>query len=473
MANYKPVTPAIIAELETILGARGVVIDPDRLQPYSHDEVTEPRYHHMPEAVVYPETTAQVAAVVALANRELIPVVPRGAGTGLACGAVPVYGGIVVAMERMNRILEVNAEAMYLVAEAGARTEDVQKAAGEVGLFYAGDPCSGDSCFIGGNVATNAGGNKAVKYGTTRDQVYAIEVVTPTGEVATLGGRLKKSSTGYPLEQLVMGSEGTLGIITKVTLKLLPRPAHVMDLLLVFPDIEQAIGVIPKLVKAGVTPTCVEFMDNEAIRSVEAFTREKLPHDESGNYLILQVEADSEEELEDKAAVIDEVGTENGAFAVLVPDSQKIWRARKSFAEAVRHETLTHSNEDIVVPVDLMPQAIRELDAICRRHNAVARTVSHAGDGNIHLSILQGDIPDEFWCDKLNEIHRDIYAYVYSVGGKLSGEHGIGYKRRDLMEEYADPVELGLMKAVKVAWDPNLILNPGKIFDVGADSRAQ
>ena len=466
MPQYKPVTPAIIEELTAIVGDKGVVVDPDKLQPYSHDEVTEVRYHRMPEVVVYPETAEQVAAVVRLANRELVPVVPRGAGTGLACGAVPVHGGIVVAVERMNRIITLDADAMYMEVEAGVRTEDVQQAAGDAGLFYAGDPCSGDSCFIGGNVATNAGGNKAVKYGTTRDQVYAIEVVTPTGEITTLGGRLKKSSTGYPLEQLVMGAEGTLGIITKVTLKLLPLPEHVMDFLLVFPDIELAIGVIPKLVKAGVTPTCVEFMDNDAIRSVEAFTREKLPHDENGNYLILQVEADSEEELEDKAVVIDEVGMENGAFAVLVPDSQKIWKARKSFAEAVRHETLTHSNEDVVVPVDLMPQTIRELDAICRRHSAVARTVSHAGDGNIHLSILQGDIPDEFWCEKLNEIHRDIYEYVYSVGGKLSGEHGIGYKRRHLMEEYTDPVELGLMKAVKKAWDPNLILNPGKIFDL-------
>lgn len=466
MPAYNPVTPAIIEELKAVIGDRGVVVDPDKLHPYSHDEVTEARYHRMPEVVVYPETAEQVAAVVRLANRELVPVVPRGAGTGLACGAVPVHGGIVVAVERMNRIVKIDADAMFMEVEAGVRTEDVQRAAGEAGLFYAGDPCSGDSCFIGGNVATNAGGNKAVKYGTTRDQVYAVEVVTPIGEITTLGGRLKKSSTGYPLEQLVMGAEGTLGIITKVTLKLLPLPRHVMDLLLVFPDIELAIGVIPKLVKAGVTPTCVEFMDNDAIRSVEAFTQEKLPHDENGNYLILQVEADSDEDLEDKAVLIDEVGMENGAFAVLVPDSQKIWKARKSFAEAVRHETLTHSNEDIVVPVDLMPQAIRELDGICKRHSAVARTVSHAGDGNIHLSILQGGIPDEFWCEKLNEIHRDIYKYVYSIGGKLSGEHGIGYKRRHLMEEYTDPVELGLMKAVKLAWDPNLILNPGKIFDV-------
>lgn len=465
MARYKAITPAIIDEMKSFLGEKNVVVEPDKLHAYSHDEVTETRYHRMPEAVVYPETAEQVAAVIKLANRELFPVVPRGAGTGLACGAVPVYGGVVVSLEKMNRITEVNADAMYMVAEAGARTEDVQKAAGAAGLFYAGDPCSGDSCFIGGNVATNAGGNKAVKYGTTRDQVYAIEVVTPAGEITTLGGRLKKSSTGYPLEQLVMGAEGTLGIITKVTLKLLPLPEHVLDLLLVFPNIDQAIGVIPKLAKAGITPTCVEFMDNDAIKSVQAFTQERLPHDEDGNYLILQVEGANEEDLEDKAATIDEVGMANGATAVLVPDPQKIWKARKSFAEAVRHETLVHSNEDIVVPVDLMPQAIRELDRICKKHSAVARTVSHAGDGNIHLSILQGTIPDEYWCEKLAEIHRDIFDYVYSIGGKLSGEHGIGYKRKHLMEEYTDPVQLGLMKAVKKAWDPNLILNPGKIFE--------
>ncbi|HMM22231.1 MAG TPA: FAD-binding oxidoreductase [Selenomonadales bacterium] len=466
MSHYNPVSSGVIDKLKAIVGERNVVLDPDKLHPYSHDEVTDPRYHHMPEVVVYPEAAAQVADIVKLANAELVPLVPRGAGTGLACGAVPVYGGIVVAMEKMNKILEINAEAMYMVVEAGARTEEVQKAAGEAGLFYAGDPCSGDSCFIGGNAATNAGGNRAIKYGTTRDQVYALEVVTPTGEITTLGGRLRKCSTGYPLEQLIMGSEGTLGIITKVTLKLLAKPRHVMDLLLVFSDIDKAIGIVLVLAKAGLAPACVEFMDNNAIKSAEQFTKEKLPYDEAGHYTIVQIEGASEEDLEDKAAAIDELASANGAMAVLVPDSAKIWRARKAFAEAVRAETLIHSNEDVVVPVDKMPEAIRELDRICRKHNAVARTVSHAGDGNIHLSILQGAIPEDEWPDRLSEIHRDIFDYVYSIGGKLSGEHGIGYKRKQWMETYSDPVQLTMMRAVKRALDPKLILNPGKIFDV-------
>ena len=466
MASYNPVTQAIVAELVKIVGEKNVSVDPDKLHPYSHDEVTETRYHHMPEVVVFAENTEQVAAVVKLANKELVTVVPRGAGTGLACGAVPIHGGIVLSLEKMNKIIEMDPVNMFMVVEAGVRTEDVQKTARSNGLLYAGDPCSGDSCFIGGNVATNAGGNKAVKYGTTRHQVYQIEVVTPTGEITKLGGRIKKSTTGYCLDQLVIGSEGTLGIITTMTLKLVPLPQHVMDLLAVFPDIDSAIAFIAVIAKAGITPTCIEFMDNVAIRCVENFTREKLPYDENGNYLIFQVEADSEEKLEEIAATMDELSTENGALALLVPNSEQIWKARKSFAEAVRHETLTHSNEDIVVPIDKMPEVMRYMSSTCEKHGAAARTVSHAGDGNIHLSILQGSIPDDEWIGRLDKIHHEIFDRVYPIGGRLSGEHGIGYKKKALMQEYTDPVELDLMRAVKKAWDPNLILNPGKIFDV-------
>jgi glycolate oxidase len=466
MGHYNPVTPAIVAELVRIVGEKNVSIDLDKLQPYSHDEVTEPRYHHMPEVVVWPGNTQEVSSVVKLANREIIPVVPRGAGTGLACGAVPIYGGIVLSLEKMNKIIEMDPINMFIVAEAGVRTEDVQKTAEIHNLLYAGDPCSGDSCFIGGNVATNAGGNRAVKYGTTRHQVYQIEVVTPTGEITTLGGRIKKSTTGYCLEQLVVGSEGTLGIITAMTLKLVPLPKHVMDLLAVFPDIDSAIAFIAVISKAGITPTCIEFMDNVAIRCVGSFLKEKLPYDETGNYLIIQMEADNAAQLDDIAMTLDELCTQNGALALLVPNSAQIWKARKSFAEAVRHETLIHSNEDIVVPIDKMPEAMRHMSGICEKHGAAARTVSHAGDGNIHLSILQGQIPDDEWVEKLDKIHHEIFDHVYPLGGRLSGEHGIGYKKKALLQEYADPVELNLMRAVKKAWDPKLILNPGKVFDV-------
>lgn len=253
--EYNKLSDEIIAKLQALVGVQNVVTDAGQMEIYSHDEVTDPAYHHMPEAVVFAENAQQVAAVVKLANEYIFPVVPRGAGTGLACGAVPIYGGVVLSLEKMNKIIEVNADAMYAVVEPGVRTSDLQAAAEAKGAFYAGDPCSGDSCFIGGNVATNAGGNRAVKYGTTRHQVYAVEVVSPTGKIVQLGARLQKQTTGYCLEQLIIGSEGTLGIITQITVKLLPLPKYSMDLLAVFESPEDAIGTVNKLIMAGIMPT--------------------------------------------------------------------------------------------------------------------------------------------------------------------------------------------------------------------------
>lgn len=466
VVKYNRVTQPIVDELKRIVGERNVVVDKDKLENYSHDEVTDPNYHHMPEIVVLPETAQQIAEIVKLANRELIPIVPRGAGTGLSCGAVPVCGGIVLTTEKMNKIIKVDTENLYMIVEAGVRTEDVQNAARQAGLYYPGDPCSGDSCFIGGNVATNAGGNKAVKYGTTRHQVYCFEVVTPKGEITNVGARLHKMSTGYALEQLLIGSEGTLGIITRITLKLLPLPENSLDLLAVFKDTESAIAAVNKLLKASVDPTCLEFMDNLAIKGVERFLKEKLPHSENGNYLIMQVERDNQDQLDDIAVTIDEICSESGALEVLVADPKVIWKARKSSAEAIRSESLFHSNEDIVVPVEAQPYVTKKMIEICEKHHALSRIVSHAGDGNIHLTVFKSTIPDDQWLDKLTQIHHDVFDVVYPLGGRLSGEHGIGYKKKLLMEKYTDPVELEMMRAIKKALDPNLILNPGKIFDI-------
>jgi len=465
MPKYNQVTADMISKFREVLGGKRVVTDTDIIEPYSHDEVPDSHYSKLPEAVIFPETTEQVAAVVKLANEYLIPLVPRGAGTGLACGAVASLGGIVLSLEKMNKVLEINADSLYIVVEPGVRTDDIQKAVKSEGLFYAGDPCSGDSCFIGGNVATNAGGNKAVKYGTTRHQVYSLEVVMPTGEITTLGGRLEKNTTGYNLEQLIIGSEGTLGIITKITLKLKPLPKQVIDLLAVFPDVKSAIAIVSKVIKAGITPTCVEFMDTITIQSIEKFLKEKLPNSDVGNYIIIQVEADTEDELDNKSILLDELCTANGALSVLVADSQKIWHARKSFAEALRAESLIVAKEDIVVPVDRIANMMQEIARMRETYGLVTRTASHAGDGNIHLNILKGDTPDAEWDEKIAKFQHDLYTTVYQFGGKLSGEHGIGFKRKDLMAEFTDPVELAAMRAIKKALDPNLILNPGKIFD--------
>ena len=466
--EYNKVSAEIVAKLRAIVGEANVLTPEDEaIKPYAYDEVTDPAYHKLPEAVVFTETAEQVAAVVTLANECHFPVVPRGAGTGLACGAVATYGGIVLSTEKMNKILEINEEAMYAVVEPGVRTADLQKAVEELGLFYAGDPCSGDSCFIGGNIATNAGGNRAVKYGTTRHQVYAVEVVNPLGKIVNLGARLKKQSTGYCMEQLVIGSEGTLGVITKATVKLLPKPELIMDLLAIFNDPKDAIGTVNKIIKAGITPTCVEYMDNITIRSVERYLNTKLQGSEQGNYLIVEVEGINEDDLDDKAIKMDEICSENGAESVLVADHDRIWETRKAFAEAVRAESIIVCKEDVVCPVDREPALLAEILRLAEKYDLVTRIASHAGDGNIHLNILKRPEEDYAeWESRVDQNQQELYTFIYAQGGRLSGEHGIGYKRKALMEQFTDPNELEMMKAIKKALDPNNILNPGKIFDV-------
>ncbi len=462
--KYSKVDDRIVAELQEIVGAKYVLTDREKLEPYSHDAVTGDKHVCYPEAAVLPATTAEVAAVVRLANREVIPVVPRGAGTGYACAAVAYEGGIVLSTERMNGILEIDDANMVMVVEPGVRTSEVQEAAAAKGYLYAGEPSSGDSSFIGGNVATNAGGIKAVKYGTTRHQVLGLELVTPEGEVVMLGGKLRKETTGYSLIQLAIGAEGTLGVATKVILKLLPKPAKVMDLLAIFPSAAAAIAIVPKIMHAGITPLCVEFMDNKGIRCCEEFLGEKLPHSEDGYYIIVSVEGESDEALENQCVTIDELCEANGSLEVLVADPAKIWKARKSFGEANRARSLIFSAEDIVVPIAGIPDTVAYLGELGEKYGVTIHCVAHAADGNVHADILKEELPLAAWEDKLPKLQEELYTFVYGLGGKLSGEHGIGRKRLELMEKFADPVELKMMRAVKKALDPRGIMNPGKIF---------
>jgi glycolate oxidase len=465
-AKYNRVTEAVIAELKSIAGARYVWTDADKLEPYSHDAVTGPKYSRSPEAVVLPATAEEISKIIKLANRELIPVVPRGAGSGFACGAVAFRGGIVLSTERMNRILEIDEQNMIIVSEPGVRTAEVQSAANERGYLYAGDPSSGDSSFIGGNVATNAGGNKAVKYGTTRQQVSGLELVTPEGDIVTLGGKLKKDSTGYCLTQLIVGSEGTLGVVTKVYLKLVPQPKRVVDLLAVFPAVESAIDVVPKIMHSGITPVCVEFMDNKAVRCCQDFLKQTMPYSETGHYVIVSIEGDNEAVLDEQCVMIGDLCAANGSLEVFVADPAKIWRARKSFGDADRARSLIFSAEDIVVPTSAIPQVVEKLAEIGKKYEVTIHCVAHAADGNVHADILKESMDIEKWDEQLPRIQREIYQFVYSLGGKLSGEHGIGHKRCALLEQFADPVELKMMKAIKKALDPNNIMNPGKIVDI-------
>ena len=467
MQSYHHLTPDIVAELKAIVGDKYVYTDTDKLIPYEKDEGVEKEYFHLPEAVVLPETAEQTAAVMKVANREHIPVVPRGAGTGLEFGAVTnELGGIILSTERMNRIIECNADKMYMVVEPGVVTADLQALAKSKGLLYAGDPCSGDSCFIGGNAATNAGGNRAVKYGTTRDQIYAIEVVTPTGEIAHFGGRLKKVTAGYPLEKIIIGSEGTLGIITKLTLKLVPLPKHTVDILAVFPMVKQALSLVTALPKGGIAPTCLECMDNDVIRVVEQYLDEKQPYSENGNYMVIQLDGNSEDEVDDMCVAVDEICRAHGAMEIFVADADKVWNARKAFTEASAAECPVAAMEDFVVPPDMLEQLLLELEKIGKDQGIQFRGVSHAGDGNLHLDVLRRGFAKEEEAAKIEAFEDAACAAVYALGGKISGEHGVGQKRKALFAKYEDPVSLALMKAVKKAFDPNNILNPGKIFDL-------
>lgn len=465
MKEYASVSEEMLAELRTALGDEYVLTAADKLDQYKTDEETDPKKFHLPEAVVLPGCTQEVAAVVKLCNKYHVPVTVRGGGTSLADGAIPVCGGIVLLMERMNHILKMDTQAMYMEVEAGVRTIDIQQKANAAGFLYAGDPCSAESCQIGGNLATNAGGNKAVRYGVTRNQVYSLEMVTPTGEIVEVGARLKKCSTGYCMEQLVMGSEGTLGIITKATLKLQPLPPYRFDLLAVFDDPVKALDVVPKIMQAGLNPTSIEYMDNSYVRGTADYIEFKgAPHYEDGIYVIITVETFTEDELDTKMEKLDELCSEAGAIDVLEADD-RIWNMRRNCQESVRLISLVSLTDDVVVPVDEIAETIKYIMKIGEKYPFPVKINAHIGDGNLHIVLCKCDLTDEEWESNVEAFHEEVYTYTYAHGGRLAGEHGIGAKKLSYMEAYTPAGELDLMRKIKLAWDPELILNPGKIFN--------
>ncbi len=467
MQTYNRVSEAMLEELRAVLGAENVITDAEKLDKYKTDEEYDPRRFRVPEAVVRPADAREVAAVVKLCNKYLTPLTVRGGGTSLADGAIAVCGGIVLLMERMNKIIEMNTEGMYLIAEAGVRTVDIQKMANDAGYLYAGDPCSAESCLIGGNLATNAGGNKAVRYGVTRNQVYSLEMVTPEGEIVEVGARLKKCSTGYCMEQLVMGSEGTLGIITKATLKLLPMPPYRFDLLAVFDDPAKALDVVPKIMQAGLNPTSMEYMDNSYVRATADFLEFKgAPHYEDGIYVIITVETFTEDELDSKMEQLNDLCEAAGAVDVLEAD-ERIWAMRRNCQESVSLVSKVSLTDDVVVPVNKIATTIKEIMRIGAKYPfpIPVKINAHIGDGNLHIVLCKCDMSDEDWEKTVHAFHEEVYAYAYAQGGRLAGEHGIGAKKLEYMEEFTPAGELDLMRKIKRAWDPNNILNPGKIFN--------
>ncbi len=466
MSNYNSVTPEFIDELKTLLGEKYVKTDADTLDRYKTDEEADERCFHLPDVVVIPANAEEIAGVVKMCNKYLIPLTVRGGGTGIVDGAIADKGGVVLLMERLNKIIELNKEGLYMVAQAGVRTLDIQAAAKAENLLYAGDPSSSDSCQIGGNLATNAGGIKAVRYGVTRNQVYAVQIVTPYGDIVDLGSPLKKCSTGYCMEQLVIGSEGTLGIITQVTLKLQPLPPFKIDMLAIFHDPMAAIGVVPQLVKAGIDPTSIEYMDNPNVRTTSEYLEfPGAPHVEDGIYVIITIETFNEDELDMKMEQASDICEAAGAVDVLEAD-ERIWSMRRNCLESVSLISKVCTTDDVVVPVDEMSDMIQYIIKTVVKYPFPLRINAHIGDGNLHIVLCKLDLSDEEWEAELSRFTEEVYTYAYAHGGRLSGEHGIGSKKAHFLERFTPGGELELMRKIKKAWDPNNILNPGKVFNL-------
>jgi glycolate oxidase len=471
--RYNPVTPRIADDLRKIVGDRYVVHgEPEALAAYSHDEARGAGGHHAPEALVRPASAGEIAAIMKLANRERVPVTPRGAGSGLSGGAVPVCGGIVLLCDRMNRILEVDRGNMVAVVEPGVVTNDINAAVAESGLFYAGYPMSLETCYIGGNVAENAGGGKAVKYGVTARYVLGLEVVTPTGEIVQLGGKLVKDVTGYNLIQLLVGSEGTLGIFTKITLKLLPLPRSSVDLLCLFRTPEEAIAAVPRIMTAGgIIPTSIEFMDQPSFRAACEYLNERIPWQSAGAMLLITLDGPDEAQIGREYETIGELCTGFGATEVYVADnrttSERLWKVRRNVGEALNLLGPLQCGEDVVVPPAAVAHLVQAVQELSRKYGVQVYCFGHAGDGNLHPRIIKNPAWSAAeWEERLPQILTDLYRLVASLGGRISGEHGIGHKRKQYMPLVVSREYIDLMRAIKRAWDPLNVLNPGKIFDV-------
>lgn len=465
--RFQPVTCALVESLRTIAGAPNVFDDLETRRSLAFDAATRNDPPNPPEVVVRPGCVDEIVEILTLANRERIPVTPRGGGTGLTGAAVPLFGGILLDLVRLNRIQCIDVRARYAVVEPGVRTVDLQLAAQTHGLLYAGDPCSNDACVIGGNIATNAGGNRAVKYGVTSDQVLELEIVTPQGQRTTLGGRLKKNSTGYHLLRLFCGSEGTLGIVTRATLRLRCLAPQWPDFQVVLPSLALCLGLVEELRHDPILdPTTLEVLDYRTVLAMERYGGQSLFGAPEGDVLLVQCEASGEEEATTKWKRLQAQARHYGCLSVHpIADSSAVWAARRSWGKALEKDSPVAAGEDLVLPVEDLVTFVEQLEALVTQYHFEFRLAGHAGDGNMHLRVMPGTVPVSTWPEVHERFRRDLYRIAYSLGGRLSGEHGIGLKRKRAFQEIVDPVELSLMRAIKRAFDPNGILNPGKVFD--------
>lgn len=471
MNKYGRLTPEIIKELKSLLGSHNVITeDSDILENYSWDQAGR-IWGHMPDAVMRPENTEQVSSVMKIASRYRIPVTPRGAGSGLNGGAVPLAGGIVLSLERMNSILEIDHVNRVAIVEPGVVTNDLCRAASENGFLYAGYPMSTETSFIGGNFATNAGGGKVVRYGSTRRHILGAEVVLPSGDILNLGGRFRKETWGYNILQLLIGSEGTLAIVTKLIVNLEPKPGKTVNLLACYPNIETLVESVSKVISSGKKIISCEFMDRNLVRYTTEYLGCSLPEqDRSEGYLIIQLEADNEEQLEESYEVVGMICMSCGAFEVFVAesrtDSAAMWNVRQNGLEGMRaRDPYACSSGDLMVPLSAVPEMLKRIDSIGKEWGLEMGIISHIGDGNIHpIPIKPEEMSPEKWAVYSEEFFEVLIKEAISLGGVGSGEHGVGHVKQHIIIQSKSEAELGLLRGIKHSFDPLDVLNPGKMF---------
>jgi glycolate oxidase len=464
--NYSKITPEILAQLSMAVGAANIFVDAGSLETYSHDETED--LHYYPEVVVKPTDTDAVAAVMKVCNENHVPVTPRGGGTGLSGGALPIFGGVLLSMERFKSILSIDTDNLQATVEPGVITEEFINAVGEHGLLYPVDPSSKGSCFIGGNVAHGSGGPRVVKYGTIREYIINLEVVLPTGEVIWTGANTLKYASGYNLTQLMIGSEGTLAVVTKIVTKLIPKTQHSVLMLGSFLENEAACAAVSAIFKAGVIPSALEFMERRGVEWVIHYNDIKFDlKDDVNAFLMIEFDGNDMDmifkDCERVNSVLEEFGCTDVLFADTAQQKEELWRMRRTMAESVKSNSV-YKEEDTVVPRAALPQLINGIKEIGSRYGFESVCYGHAGDGNLHINIVKAGMSDEDWKNRLKEGIAELFQLTADLGGTISGEHGIGLVQKEFMSIKYTEIHLNLMRNIKLVFDPNTILNPGKIF---------
>lgn len=463
--NYKKL------ELEDINYIQSIIKDNERIltgeninEEYSHDELSDTISY--PDLVVKVKSAEEISSILKYAYENTIPVTPRGSGTGLVGASVAIEHGIMLDTSLMNHFLELDEDNLTITVEPGVLLMELAAYVEERGLFYPPDPGE-KSATIGGNISTNAGGMRAVKYGVTRDYVRGLEVVLPNGKIVEFGGKVVKNSTGYAMKDLMVGSEGTLGIITKATLKILPLPKKAISLLIPFPSLEQAIGTVPLIIKSKAIPTAIEFMQREVIMDAEKYLGKKFPDNSADAYLLLKFDGNSTEEIEKDYENVAQICIEQGAIDILVSDTTEredsIWKARGAFLEAIKGSTSFMDEVDVVVPRSSVNEMVEYIHGLYKEVNIRIKSFGHAGDGNLHAYILKDELSEEEWEEKMKAAMDKIYGKARELSGQVSGEHGIGYAKKSYLMKALDPATVEIMRGIKLAFDPKNILNPHKV----------